>query len=414
MPTLNQPLRDFSIRFSLWNNSTGGTRLILPRRKNMIAPAVIVGGMFVAFAAILVSQASKLDLQHMGTVFQMMSSLFELFWLIGWSVGVMVLGLLTLFLLFARETAWLDGGKLHHAIHIGPVGGVVAYDLAILQNLEVEPDDRSGQAYLRFDCGGRRRTLGDLMPRIVAEQNANTLRAAMGPVAMKPDADISTTKLTQPPEIIPPIDVTQRKRPLTSTLTLVAANMLPLLGVLYGGWTLSDVLVLFWAESAVIGFYTLLKIAVVAKWWAIFPGLFFTGHFGGFMAIHFLFLYEIFLRGFHATTPEPGALEAIMPLFTELRPALLALFVSHGVSFALNFIGQREYQGAKVQDVMRAPYPRIVVMQFTIILGGFVATVMSDPLPVLVLLIALKIMADLKAHNAERNPKKRERVPVPG
>jgi hypothetical protein len=413
MPKLNQPLRNFSIRFTLWDNKTRGTQLTLPRR-HVLVPAIIVGGMFVAFASVLVSQASKLDLHQVGSVPHLMGTLFSLFWLMGWSAGVVALGLLTLFLLFARESAWVAGGKLHYAMNIGPIGGVVAYELALLQNLEVEPNGSSGQARLRFDCGGRRHTLGYLMPLNVAERNANILRTAMGAVAIKPDEFASPAESAEPPEFILPAEITQRRMPLTSMLTLVAANLLPMLGVVLNGWTLEDVLVLFWAESAIIGFYTLLKIAVVAKWWAIFPGLFFTGHFGGFMAIHFMFLYQIFLRGFNATTSEPGALEAIMPLFTELWPALLALFASHGVSFVMNFIGRREYEGTKVQDLMRAPYARIFVMQITIILGGFVATISDDPLPMLVLLIAIKIVADLKAHTAERNPKNKERVPVAG
>ena len=418
MQSLNQNLRAFSIHFTLRDSSTRGTRLTLPRR-NTLAPAIVVGVMFAIFAAILVSQASKLNLHHMGSVSHLMAALFSLFWLMGWSVGVMVLGLLTLFLVFHRESAWLAGGKLHQATNIGPLRVVIAYELARMSNLEVVPSGGSSQASVRFDYGGRRCSLGDLMPRNVAEQNANMLHTAMGSVATRPDEFASPSESAYqagsvtPPEFVPPADLTHRRMPLTSMLTLVAANLFPLLGVVLNGWTLADVLVLFWAESAVIGFYTLLKIGVVAKWWAIFPGLFFTGHFGGFMAIHFLFLYELFLRNMNVV-PEPNALEAIMPLFYELRPALLALFVSHGISFTLNFIGRREYKGTNVADLMRAPYARIVVMHITIILGGFVVKLMDDPLPALALLIALKIAADLWAHYAERNSKNRAQVPLPG
>ena len=50
---------------------------------------------------------------------------------------------------------------------------------------------------------------------------------------------------------------------LVTRLALVAANMVPLVGVLFLGWDLSSVMVLFWAESAVIAFYTALKMAFV-------------------------------------------------------------------------------------------------------------------------------------------------------
>jgi hypothetical protein len=169
-----------------------------------------------------------------------------------------------------------------------------------------------------------------------------------------------------------------------------------------GGWKLAEVMVLFWAESAVIGFYTLLKMAVVGKWLAAFSGLFFVGHFGGFMAGHFLLIYEMFVRGINARGPGPGALEALTHLFTPLWPALLALFVSHGVSFALNFLGRREYQRTTVPRLMAAPYVRIVMMQFTLIFGGWVVMWLKNPLPALVLLVVLKMAADLRAHYGER------------
>ena len=102
-------------------------------------------------------------------------------------------------------------------------------------------------------------------------------------------APVSAARRLPPPEpkIDPPVAAAPRRLPLASALALLAANLVPLAGVLLWGWKLHEVIVLFWAESAVIGFYTLLKMAVVGKWLAIFAGVFFAGHFGGFMAIHF-------------------------------------------------------------------------------------------------------------------------------
>jgi hypothetical protein len=147
--------------------------------------------------------------------------------------------------------------------------------------------------------------------------------------------------------------------------------------------------------------------AVVGKWLATFYGLFFAGHFGGFMAIHFLFIHQMFVRGLHARGAEPGAVEALTQLFTPLWPALLALFVSHGISFTLNFLGRREYQRTTVSKLMAAPYGRIVMMQFTLIFGGWVVMLLNNPLPALVLLIVLKVAADLRAHYGERGVRKK-------
>ena len=92
----------------------------------------------------------------------------------------------------------------------------------------------------------------------------------------------------------------------------------------------------------------------------IFAGVFFAGHFGGFMAIHFFFIYEMFVRPLDVSVKDPAAYEALARLFTPLWPALLALFLSHGFSFALNFIARGEYRGATharsaIQSLPAAP-----------------------------------------------------------
>ena len=73
-------------------------------------PAIVVAGMFVIFAGVLVGQIARLNLYALGSVFDLMAMLFQLFWMLGWSVGVLALGALTVFLLFFGESARLAGG----------------------------------------------------------------------------------------------------------------------------------------------------------------------------------------------------------------------------------------------------------------------------------------------------------------
>src|SRR3989338_5535015 len=47
-----------------------------------------------------------------------------------------------------------------------------------------------------------------------------------------------------------------------STISLIIANLIPLMGVLFFNWSLFSILILYWVESAVIGFYTILKMIV--------------------------------------------------------------------------------------------------------------------------------------------------------
>jgi hypothetical protein len=172
--------------------------------------------------------------------------------------------------------------------------------------------------------------------------------------------------------------------------------------VLFFGWDLPSVLVLFWIESAVIGFYTILKMAVVGKLAAIFAVPFFIGHFGAFMAGHFLLIYSLFVRGAHATGQAPGAREALLSIFTPLWLSVAALFISHGVSFFANFLGRREYVGTTMSALMTAPYNRIIVMQLALIFGGWIILLLKSPVPALALLVLLKTALDFNAHRKER------------
>jgi hypothetical protein len=54
--------------------------------------------------------------------------------------------------------------------------------------------------------------------------------------------------------------------------------------------------VLYWSENLIIGFYNLLKMLVVGGLRAIFPALFFLLHYGGFCAVHGLFIVSLLLE----------------------------------------------------------------------------------------------------------------------
>jgi len=397
---LNKNLRNLGVRFALRDDAANGTSLDLPRRKMAVLILVVVV-MFAIFASVLVQQVAKLNLHAMGSVTNLMSMLFSLFWALGWSVGVMLLGALALFLLFFDETARLAGGRLISVLSVGPLKMIAEYDLARVLNLRAEADASGDRARIFFDYDGVGRSMGDTMPLDEAERIVGSVRRAMDSRAIVPAEVPSAPTASTSPRLVLPADISQRRLPLASMLVLIGVNLIPLFFVLFGEWTLAEVVVLFWAESAVIGFYTLLKIAVVAKWWAPFPGLFFLGHFGGFMAIHFMFIYLMFVRGLNTQVPDPGALEALSHLFTPLWSPLLALFLSHGVSFILNFLRGREYENTTVQSLMTAPYGRIVVMQLTLIFGGWVVMLLKDPMPALALLIVFKVIADLRGHYGE-------------
>lgn len=185
-----------------------------------------------------------------------------------------------------------------------------------------------------------------------------------------------------------------------STLFLVLANLVPVAGAVYFGWDLSSILLIYWVESAVIGIYNFFKILLIGGRAAIFSGLFFLTHFSGFMAVHLMFLNHLFIAGEESSLSI--SMENFLLLSHQLWPAVAALFISHGISFRQNFIGQKEYLDRSVGKQIHEPYQRIIFMQLVIIIGAGLTSILGDSTIVLILIIAAKIMVDVRAHIRER------------
>lgn len=176
--------------------------------------------------------------------------------------------------------------------------------------------------------------------------------------------------------------------------SLVVANAAPLFGVLLWGWDVGDIMLLFWAESAIIGLFSIIKLALAARWGALFLVPFFTVHFGIFMSVHFVFLYVFFIgteAGMAGSFPQ-----TILAAFAEVWWAFAVLFLSHAVSFLFYFVDAKER--LPVNKLMSAPYARVIVMHVTIIFGAVPTLALGQPVYALVLLILLKIGADVFSH----------------
>lgn len=178
---------------------------------------------------------------------------------------------------------------------------------------------------------------------------------------------------------------------------------MPLAGVLLSDWDIGELILLFWAESAVIGFYNLLKMARIGNWSVLFLGPFFIGHFGGFMVVQLLFIYGFFINDPSVGTDIP--VDQVLADFALLLPALLGFFISHGVSYLSNFIARREYEKLDIKAQMGQPYKRIVIMHLTIIFGGFLVMALGSSVPAMLLIIGLKLATDLLSHLKEHGDK---------
>ena len=185
--------------------------------------------------------------------------------------------------------------------------------------------------------------------------------------------------------------------------------------MLFLHWDVGAIVVLYWTENLVVGLYTLLKMWVTGGTSAIGIMLFFCVHYGGFCAIHGVFVLELtqFAGEISSELPVaswPGPLVLIQKVIyfgqqildaapPEFSWAILALLLSHGASFMLLFVGQHEYRHTTVDTLMKAPYKRIAVLHIAVIIGGFLVVKLGQPLGLLLALVALKIGMDIMLHN---------------
>jgi hypothetical protein len=202
-----------------------------------------------------------------------------------------------------------------------------------------------------------------------------------------------------------------------SAVALVVANLVPLGLVLAGLASVGGLVLLYWAENVVIGAYTVLRMLAAGRGSVaekIGKSIFFCVHYGMFCLVHGLFVTIMFVsrdelqarRGSPQTAGPLVPFETVwdgaeaMGLFSPraLLLPLVALVVSHGVSFYANYLRNGRYLRSSPQDSFMRPYPRMVLLHLCIIGGGFLIAQHGTTVPMLAALVIGKTLIDLGLH----------------
>lgn len=206
----------------------------------------------------------------------------------------------------------------------------------------------------------------------------------------------------------------------TAAAALLLANGLLAAAILFSGWGYYQAMLVWWLEIGIVGAYNVGRMYVAAifgnpfgRWMGfsdafsafLFVSLavgFFLVKFGGFvLGVGFMIFL---LPGFLAEEgADQGAvvMQALHASFPGVALCAALLFVSHGVSFLRNFIGQREYESVGLVYLLFSPYLRMLYL--LAILG--VALVLAALQPFVsagsgfaLALVALKCGGDLLSH----------------
>ncbi|MFN2322383.1 MAG: DUF6498-containing protein [Trueperaceae bacterium] len=230
---------------------------------------------------------------------------------------------------------------------------------------------------------------------------------------------------------MPPDESTSVSTPW-AIAALVGVNLFPLVGVAFLGWSIYDLMLLYWFENGVVGLYAALKMlategedgamrgpaGLLGK---LFLVGFFTVHYGAFWSAHGFFVVTLFGPGggFGAGGGPfiGGSLDGPLGFFAGGLPiasryvtggllgAAMGLLVSHGISFVGNVLQRGEDLRTAPNVLMTRPYTRVVVLHVTLILGGFLVMGLGEPLAALLLFVVLKTGVDLAAHLRAHRPR---------
>jgi Family of unknown function (DUF6498) len=249
-----------------------------------------------------------------------------------------------------------------------------------------------------------------------------------------------------------------------ATIALVAANAVPLVGVLFFGWSLWTILAIYWVENGIVGLWNIPKILMAGgvllpgrtgvgyRAWAVQPmpaggrgvlAAFFAIHYGLFWLVHGVFVVVLpsflgvgraFGTGFGdglAIDPGggvafpgsggspflPGAGSSVGAFgvldWSAVATAGIVLFVSHGVTFFVDYLAKGEYRTRIAALQMFAPYGRMVVLHLTILFGAFAIAFLGAPIFLLVILVIGKTLLDLGLH-LRQSPLPAAPAPVAG
>lgn len=165
----------------------------------------------------------------------------------------------------------------------------------------------------------------------------------------------------------------------------IIANLVPVYGVWFLGWSAIDAFIVYALETLLVGFLTLLKLGVMTlskgkdKWYnngattevsGIFFMIFFTLHYGLFAAVQ----STLFSQSAGITPPGSGMMHFFFHWYTYINKDIAIMLggflVSNIARDFIPFIATNAYKQVSMMRVMFQPYGRIFIQQLTVILGS--------------------------------------------
>jgi Family of unknown function (DUF6498) len=174
-------------------------------------------------------------------------------------------------------------------------------------------------------------------------------------------------------------------------LGTLLVNAIPLAGVIWFGWDVFEVLLLYWFENVAIGVAHAARMEICTRTNALANGksttAFFMMHYGIFTAVHGVFVFVFFGvigGGFGKLTVD----------FAWPVAGIIAWQV---IYLVIDGLRSERFKGRTPDDMMFEPYPRVFALHTTVIAGGWLLMELGTPVWALAVLVGVKSAFDVGA-----------------
>jgi hypothetical protein len=182
-----------------------------------------------------------------------------------------------------------------------------------------------------------------------------------------------------------------------TAVMLVIVNVYPIIDMLWKGDPIGSILVIYWMQMMIIGFWACIKLIVIARWRAaLFIPMFLA------MYLSIVNIFGIMAGAMLDDQMRGTEWHQNFSLWNYWVPALL-FFASHGLSFWENFIGGREYEKIAWDAQMGKPILRAVPMWLAALVGGIIAGLANLTALVVLFVLPVKLAFDVFGHFVEHD-----------
>ncbi len=211
-----------------------------------------------------------------------------------------------------------------------------------------------------------------------------------------------------------------------SMIALVISNLVLMAIGLYYKLPLFDILLIYWSETVVIGFFTFLKMVIVQFYkdpsqkmsfeansaeakiagainvFSIFIKLFLIVISVFIISIFSLFQLVLIVALF-GTEEMQTSKEFPVQEFSTFLMGVSVIFFSHTISFIFNFIRKKEFVFLKARRLIWIPFRRVLLLALVIISGALILSqIKSDSVYVLIPYFIIKLIFDIFIDYLER------------